>query len=202
VSQDTSTAPGTTSLPAIWQTANATYITQNCYWNSSLSLWFLYDLTKDATAFAITTDGFTFYRKSHTVPGTENGWPETGVSNLNCYWSTSYTIGKELASYPYPTTKETPEIVGNGGEIVYFANTQTIEAGFNMVISINYRATRTNAPLTLISFLFAVNVEVSPVPVFTPYADNSGGYLTIIPNGSVGDQMRVHGYVTFWGHDD
>lgn len=199
---DVSTSPGTTSLPAIWQTNNATYLTQNCYFNSALSRWFLYDSTKDATALAITTDGFTFYRKSHTVPNTENGWPETGVSNVNCYWSTSYTIGKELGSYPYPTTQEVPEIVGAGGELIYFSDSQVIEAGLNLVIALNYRAIRTNDPTASVTILFATNIETSPLPVFTPYAGGYGGYLTIIPNGSVGDTMRVHGYVTLWGHDD
>ena len=189
ISQDLSTSPGTTSLPAIWQTANATYITQNCYWNSTLSLWFAHNTALTASAISVSSDGLTVYTKV-TDDNMGAGWPETAVGVSGDKWTSSFNIGNNHFSGFFTPNRPSAVMSAEGAnaEIIMFAhvfrasmpgsNTYTIS------LPINFRCRRSTAPTVLIVKEIAVGITDAGTYYPNAYYPEWGGYLGFVSNSS------------------
>jgi len=208
-SMDLSTAPGTTSCPGIWCTYNATYITQNCYWDTITSKWKAYNTGMSATAVAVTTTGLTIYKKaidSYSV----NGWSENTVNSSNdAYWSSSLALGVDGLD-----TGDTPNRIVTGMRvegasteyIPYYVSADSVGAthagGIYITTPIRFSCYRTVAPAQIYIVPTAED-KINGLGTYTPLGAYTtpglggwGGYLSFLTEALVaGNSPYSQGYV-------
>jgi hypothetical protein len=200
VTTDNSVTPGVVAQPGIWQSGSATYITQNCYWNPLLSLWFAYNTALAATAVSISSSGLTVYTKApdHNMAV---GWPETTVGWVGDYWTSSLNIGTR-DTWPIPDrTYAGMEVSGGNYEMVMFA--AKIEAprsdAFRLWCPINFRCRRATAPSMDIVIEHEVNVSSDPGTYHASDVPQWGGYLSFQTDSIlVGTSASIMGYALIY----
>jgi len=197
VTTDDSVTPGVVSQPGIWQSGSATYITQNCYWNPILSLWFAYNTALAATAVSVSSSGLTVYTKAadHNMAA---GWPETTVGWNGDYWTSSLNIG-DCHTWPIPD-RTRAGISASGGtyEMVMFA--ASIEApsagAFGLWCPISFRSYRATAPNIDIVIEHQVNVSSDFGTYHASDVPEWGGYVHFSTDAIAADDSAwILGYV-------
>ena len=180
-SMDLSTAPGTTSYPGIWCTSNATYITQNCYWNTAVSpnKWKAYNTSLSATAIAVTTSGVTIFRKSPD-DSISSGWEENTVGIGVGKWTASILLGEAVTAstpdryYGLGTSGGCSEVIPYYG--LCFAN-QVVSASYFVTVPISFRYRRGTAPTVTVYSESHASIPDTGVYIPHPTVPEWGGYL-------------------------